>query len=72
LIHGFRLAHEGVDGLGHEALVEGIARRLDLSLAVAALGFSLADDALPGVGKLRVAEELAGLGDLAAGQEDAK
>jgi hypothetical protein len=56
LVHRLGLADEGIDGLSHEALVEGAARRLDLRLAVAALGFAFTNDALPGIGELRVPE----------------
>lgn len=69
-VHDLVAARELVDGLGHEAAVEGVAGRLDLALAVAAGLLGGLQHAGPGGGQRRVAEQLAGLGHVAAGQVD--
>ena len=68
-IHDLLRAAELVDRLGDEALAPGLAGALDLGLAVAAV-LRLAQDALVGVGHLRIGEMRAGLRHLAARQID--
>ena len=69
-IHHLLRAAEAVHRLGDEALVPGVIGALDLLLPVAALGFSLGEDALVGLGRGLVGEELARLRHVAAGQVD--
>ncbi len=65
-VHGGYARAEAVDGLRDEALGPGAARRLDLRLPVAASRLALANQALVGLGELRVAEQAARLGQRAA------
>ncbi len=66
-VHDVLRAAELVDRFRDEALAPRLARALDLGLAVAAV-LRLAQDALVGVGDLRIGEMRAGLRHLAAGQ----
>ena len=59
---------EAVDRLGDEALVEGVARGLDLLDAIAPCGFRFSEDAPVGVGDDWRAKRLVGMRRLAVGE----
>ena len=69
-VHHVLRSAEAVDGVGHEALRPGAARRIDLMLAAAARALRLAHDPPVGLGVAAVGEQGAGLRHPAARQID--
>ncbi|MNS81602.1 hypothetical protein D3C72_1153160 [compost metagenome] len=65
-VHHVRVAGEPIDLFSNEATVEGVAGGLDLAFAVRAHAFGFFQHPRPRARQRRVAEQLAGFGDLAA------
>ncbi|MNX58533.1 hypothetical protein D3C86_893810 [compost metagenome] len=66
-VHDVGVAGEPVDLFGDEAAIERVAGRLDLAFSVSARALRLLEHAGPRSGQRRIAEQLAGFRNLAAG-----